>query len=214
MSLTAQPSVRCQRGGGGAGQVVHLHHPGQGSPSPDLGRRGCPDAPHAPHAPHAPARPHAPRPTPHAPCWPCAGVPVWRGALRAPAGQGSVQGGLRSRHLRPGAPGHPYATHTARSHPVLHTHRTQPPVRYTHRTQPLVLHTHRTQRAPAALPRAWPEAHARTHPRRVHAPHRTPPPLPPHPPAAALLPQVTLAVEYLHSVDVVHRDLKAAEIVV
>ena len=42
--LAAQPPVRGQRGGGGAGQVVHLHHPGQESPTPNLGRRGHPAA--------------------------------------------------------------------------------------------------------------------------------------------------------------------------
>ena len=67
--LAAEPPVRGQLGGGRAGQVVRLHHPGQASSNPNLGRRGRPAARHARTAAHA--HTHTPRrtagPTAHTP---------------------------------------------------------------------------------------------------------------------------------------------------
>ena len=63
--LAAEPPVRGQLGGGRAGQVVRLHHPGQASSNPNLGRRGRPAARLAHAAAQANTRRRTAGPTAH-----------------------------------------------------------------------------------------------------------------------------------------------------
>ena len=185
--LAAEPPVRGQLGGGRAGQVVRLHHPGQASSNPNLGRRGRPAARHAHAAAHAHTRVAArlaPRPTRRL-------LALRRSACLAGSSSSICWPRARSRRTMLSPSSH---------------RRARPPAPRTPRTRgglsrgPEAHAAHGTQRSARSA------AHA-AHGTRVHALRRAPPAGAP-PCRRALPPQVAIAVEYLHGVDVVHRDLK------